>query len=91
MKAAQEFEAGEVIVQISGRNQEFFRVMKRKDLVAISKQTDINTKHEKLWLLSKPFGIENTGHVNYVIVDNQDDPELTKESWIELVEELNGE
>jgi len=80
-----------VVVEISGRNQDFFRTMRLSDFVATSKLPTLQQKHDKLWELSQPTKVGTTGEVDYVVVDNQDDPELTQESWDELTEALKGD
>lgn len=82
---------GEVVIQISGRNQDFFRTIRRSDLVKIANLPTLQERHDKLWELSKPTKVGTTGEVDYGMVDNQDDPELTQESWDELTEAFGEE
>ncbi len=87
-----------MIIEISGRNQDFFRRISRKNYVALVRTVpakwtveDLDRLHKGLWELSRPTRIASTGEVEATFVDNQDDIATSQESWEENQEALVDE
>lgn len=87
---------GRVIVEICCENADHFREMELCDLVAIVRafaggQYDLATCRRMLWDNSQSVAIDNTGNVDYILVDNRQDPNNSELSWVELYEKMQGE
>lgn len=92
---------GRVVVEVCCETRDFFREMELCDLVTIVRasrwhhfaggQYDLATCRKMLWDNSRSVAIDNTGDVDYSVVDNRQDTENSELSWIELYEQMRDE
>ncbi len=77
-----------ILVEIVGDNQSFFREMVENDLRDIARtftvDLDLNAAHKSVWALSKPFAIESTGNIDHTVIDDSNDQESCRESWLDI-------
>ena len=81
----------DTLISITG-TYDYFRAIDKADLVAIAKKysedRDLGAANSAVWDKSIPHAIENTGSLDYGVIDDSDDSESSQESWDELVATL---
>ncbi len=81
-----------VIVEVVGDNESHFRQMEDTDLRDIARtytvDVDLKAAHDSLWNLSEPVWVQDTGGVDFIVIDDSKDVESCKESWMDVHEEF---
>jgi len=84
-----------MLIAIQGRNGTFFRRIKPKNFRAMVMSVpdkysakELNRLHKVLWDWTTPARVSDDRLVELTIVDDQDDPQSTIESWEEALEFL---
>lgn len=81
-----------ILIEIVGDNQTFFREIIENDLRDIARtfsiDLDLKAAHKSVWDLSKPFAVESTGDISYTVIDDSSDQESCRESWLDIHQEF---